>query len=80
MKFVKLMELEGKWERGEGSKGVYVFTPKAPILVNLDRVAYINPKGERREHSEITFLDMENTSCCVYVKESLEEIERMVRG
>jgi len=50
---------------------------KGCVLVNLDKVLYIN---QGNGFTELTFMDYDESSCSVRVKESFEEVSKLVTG
>ena len=80
MKFAKLTM--GKFERPSGGGGAAGLAPGryiagGAVSVNLSRIAYFNPHKDGG--TEITFMDYEESSCCLIVMDPFEEIERLVR-
>jgi hypothetical protein len=76
--FLSLTELEMKYGRDAEGKGTREWSAKGPVLINVGRILYANPA---RSHSgtEITFMDFEESSCCVSVSESFEEVGQRLR-
>lgn len=79
MKFMRLTQMEMKYGRDAEGKSTREWSAKGPVLVNVALITYMEPLASNPQFSCITFMDHEESSCCVTVKEPFEDIERRLR-